>query len=786
MGGVRSFVACGFLLAGACAYVDASDAAFLAGLRERRLFELANRYCTDRLSRPELVEPARTDLVVERIRTLATAASHASLADQAAAWQRAREVAAESIAAKPPSPRLVLIRLQDALTPLAEGELGRHEFEAGALPVEREERVRQALREASDLLDALDKELTAEIPLRRRSPPRPPALSADELFALQQQLRRHIARAAKNRALLFEAESADRLALLLRAAETLQSTLAQLPADDPLTRSFQLDLAECQRLLGKHDEAGQLLAALDDEGIEPAVRLATRAELIRLAVAQKDAALIERLLASGRMVQGQSAAELDFAWFEALVALAQAAAGRKDAAAAKQYQDQAAEAARLLETDHGAYWGRRADQLLVAALPRGGGTVNVQLLMRAADRLYLQREFDEALAAYDDAAGQARTAGDLAAAFELSYKAALVERSRQRHDAAARRFRALGKGLATHPQAPAAHLAAAWHLAQWLKDDPAAAEDYAAVLREHLAVWPAHETSAQARLWLGRLLENQSQWAEAAAVYAGVPPMSEHLAAAVAGLVRASQRELADLAAAGESASDAADKAIGRLREIIEIKDNAAAQRAAALAAAELVLAWQPQRAAEAEAWLKDALAGGADADAGWQAAAQAQLVIALTQQPGKADDALAVLRQIGEDRSRLSKELAVSLSRAQADALAAAGRRSEALAAYRRLVAAHPDSGAIQEGYATLLLAGDDRDSLATALARWRIIASRAKPRSELWKQAKYSVALAQFKLGDKAAAATLLRYVLETPPGLGGSAWEEKYRALLKQCSQ
>jgi hypothetical protein len=762
----------------------ASDAEFLAGLRERRLFELADRYCVDRLARAELVEPARTELVVERIRTLATAAAYAPIEGRAAAWQRARQVAAEAIAARPPSSRLVLIRLQDALTPLAEGELGRQEFQAGALPVEREERVRQALREASDLLEAIDKELTAEIPLRRRSSPRPPALSAEELFSLAQQVRRHLARAAKNRALLFDAGSDDRLALLLSAAETLQATISQLPADDPLTRALQLDLAECQRLLARHDEAGQLLAGLDVDGIEAPVRLAARAEMIRLAIAQKDTALIKRLMAAGRVVEGRSAAELDFAWFEALVALAHAAADSKDAAAAKQYQDQAAEAAKVLETDHGAYWGRRADQLLVAALPRGGGTVNVQLLMRTADRLYLQREFDQALAAYDDAAHQARTAGDLTAAFELAYKAALVERSREKHAAAARRFRTLGKSLATHPQAADAHLAAAWHAGQRLKDDPAAGEDYAAILREHLAVWPAHESSAQARMWLGRLLENQSQWADAAQVYAGVSRTSEQAAAAVAGLARTSHRHLAELAAAGEPTSEAADKAIDRLRAYSDDKDDSAVDGAAALSAAELVLAYQPQRTSEAGVWLKEALATAADADSTWRAAAQAQLAIVLAAQAGKAEEALDLLRQLGGERSRLSRDLQERVARAEAESLAAAGRRDEALALYQKLVAAHPDSGPIQEGYAELLLEGDDKDSLTAALAQWRIIAKRAKPQSDLWRKAKYSVALAQFKLGDKAGAATLLRYVLHTPPGLAGTAWEEKFAALLKQC--
>ena len=76
------------------------------------------------------------------------------------------------------------------------------------------------------------------------------------------------------------------------------------------------------------------------------------------------------------------------------------------------------------------------------------------------------------------------------------------------------------------------------------------------------------------------------------------------------------------------------------------------------------------------------------------------------------------------------------------------------------------------------------DRAQLQQALDQWRLIASRSQPRAPRWIQAKYSVALAQFKLGDRDGAATLLQYILETPPGLTGSPWEAKYNDLLRQC--
>jgi hypothetical protein len=810
------------LSAGTSACAQSPDSAFLDGLRERRLFELAERHCLDRLAEKQLAEPLRTELIVDHIRTLASWAIHAPAGERDALWRRARQVAAEAVRARPPPQRLALVRVQDALTPLAEGELARHEFEAGALQADRLEPSRQLLREASDLLESLDKELTAQIPLRRRDPPREGELSAEALSSVQQQARRELARAYRNRALLFTAGSDDRLALLLRAAETLQAVLAQLAADDPLAREVQVDLAECQRRLARYDEAAQLLAGLAAEGVEPAVRQRAVAELIRLAIAQGNTAAAERLIEQGRTIDGRSS-ELDFACFEGYLSLARAAGQAKDAAAARQYQDQAAELARLLDSTHGPYWGRRADQLLVKSLPLSRGVVNVTLLARAADTLYLQREFAQAMAAYDDAAAQARITGELAASFELSYKAALVEQSRREHAAAARRFRTLGKSLPTHPEAPAAHLASAWHAAQLVKRDLAAERDYEAILREHLAAWPGHESAAQARVWLGRLLESQDRPQDAVVIYALVPRSSAHYSDAVTGLAAAWHKHLAKLAAAGEPTKEAAVRAVEQLAGD-EFTTWSDADRTAALAAAQITLAYLPAQAAEAERLLRQAIEGAPAAPQSWQAAARCQLVVALASQPGKQEEARDALRSIGngsaaelfavltalsavidrvsadnreqtaklqlvaaesleQHRAKLTDEQRHSLDRLIATALAAAGRRTEAIAAYKSLTAAYPDDAATQEGYGDLLLMSDDRPSLEAALAQWRSIAARSRPRTDRWYRAKYSIAMAQFKLGDNESAKSLLRYVVETPPGLAGTSWQAQYEELLRR---
>jgi hypothetical protein len=444
--------------------------------------------------------------------------------------------------------------------------------------------------------------------------------------------------------MLFPAGSDDRLALLLEASAKLDKSLAALAEDEPLARVARLELAGCQRLLGRRERAAELLAGLGAAGIDPSIRLRAQAEQLRLALDEGEPSEVLAQLDRPRSIDGQSTAELDLGRVEALLFLAQDASRRQDAKSAVHLLEQAADGIGLLDKLHAPYWHRRVDQLLIAELP--ADAASVELLARKADGLYLGDDPDRAIAAYDAAAASATIAGDEAATFELSYKAALVEQRRERHGEAAARFCAIGKSQRAHPQAAATHLLGAWHAGQAAKIDSAAAEAFAAALREHVSLWPMAESVSQARLWLGRLSESRGQWQEAADAYAQVPRSSPHFAAA-----------------------------------------------------------------------------------ANWHTQATKRL-------------------------AKLANE--------------------------------NPDDGAIQASYAGLLLAGEDKASLEAAYGQWRMIASRSKPRTARWLEAQYSVALARFKLGDKAGAAALLTGLIKSPPGLAGTGWDAKFAELLKKCSQ
>ena len=94
----------------------------------------------------------------------------------------------------------------------------------------------------------------------------------------------------------------------------------------------------------------------------------------------------------------------DFAWFEAYLALVRAAGEAKDPAAAKHYQDLAAESVKSLESEYGPLLGppgRSTARRRTAASCGHGQRAAPDAGRRPA---VCDRQFDEALAAYDDAA----------------------------------------------------------------------------------------------------------------------------------------------------------------------------------------------------------------------------------------------------------------------------------------------------------------------------------------------------------------------------------------------
>ncbi len=636
---------------------DRDELRFVEGLRERRLFHLAEFHCRDRLADSALPDALRTDLTLELIRSQAARAIHTRAGTSQPYWQQARETAADFQRQHPTDPRGLLVRVQDALTVLARGQWYRQQAEVLADPAEAVESARLHLREAARLLDQLHDEITREIPLRHRASRNVEELTADELISLQHQVQFQLARVYLNRARCYPPDSEDRLAALTAAVDQLQGPLARIDENDPLIWSIRLNLAICLRLQGRLTDAGELLESVKQNEASTEIAWLARAEQARLYLDRGQSEQALAVFSQQRPPLGQAAAELDFAYLETCLAVWQAAM-QENAETADTWRDRAARVVRSIEQMHGPYWGRRGDLLLVrtVGLSQAGG--HVDILSRTADGLYRQGQWSDAVAAYEQAATHALATGQTQQGFELRYKAALVEHQQQLHPSASRRLRKLALDLEDQPAAPDAHLLAAWNAAQHARSDPESLDLYGQILEEHKHRWPTSTTADTARWWLGRLRKSQQRWQAAARAYQAVSQNDEQHAAAWQAATRCWELTFAASEQAPSQDDPTDDPTLEQMVQSAVAgfwkqtpiggdqpeQPWTAAQRYCAQQAAKILLEYSADGHAQAETILRSALDGSPPPDDDWRWQAEPLWLLSLAGQPDRRDAASEAL----------------------------------------------------------------------------------------------------------------------------------------------
>ncbi len=127
-------------------------------MRSRRLFELAESYCSARLKEGGLSETRQADLVAELSVTLVEQALHSPPEDREPLWRKAWEVTGQFAENNPTHPRLLLVQTQGALARVARGELGRQESEVLGDQEDRRKQAREFLREAIRTLGELSQQ----------------------------------------------------------------------------------------------------------------------------------------------------------------------------------------------------------------------------------------------------------------------------------------------------------------------------------------------------------------------------------------------------------------------------------------------------------------------------------------------------------------------------------------------------------------------------------------------------------------------------------------------------
>lgn len=815
----------GCVLALFCAAAPASaqyteDERFLAGLRARRLFDLAEEVCRRRLTASNLTSRQRVVLTVERMLNLTEKGVNATLAERPKAFEAAREIAREYLQNYRDESYGVLVRFQDALTVLTAGELQRLEAELGASSPQEIEAARTTLREAVNLLEAFDRDLEKLLPEARQAPKGSKSITVEELTAMRTHVGYQLARAARNQALLYPEKGEDRTASLLRGKKQLEDAVAASGKEDPLAWLAQTELAIFERLLGDLPRASQLLQDLEEDGAPASALPALRAEQVRLLVAQGRAG---EAVKRGREWSDEISprdADLDLAVLEAIVA---------DELESKS-TDALSERLRELEQRHGPYWGRRGAALVLKKAPAEMANESFDLLARTADQLFLQRNFDEAIATYDRAVQKASELNRSAEAFDLAMKAALVEQERGGFAEAVRRFVALSASPDAKEKAAEVHLLAAWNQAQIVRTSPndaAAVQRYEELLNEQIERFAAAPSASTARLWMARLYASRGQLDKAEEVARRIPYNAKERDEALQICLRYWNSRSSEF---DDPASEIFSHALAWARDAAGELQSPAERKVRAAAVGWELLHRASADAATAEKRLRELLQKTPASEAETIHDAQALLVVALAAQPGKLEEATKLLSESGGSaQQQLTSLLAlvrlmkratgdlkpalgglvleaikkmgpalrdlrpaekVHVDLAFVEATAAKQGAAEGEKAFVALVKKHANSAVVQEAYAQFLTDGAKGEQGGTwktrALDQWRILGSRSPPRSERWYRAKYYTALLQFEMGQKEEAAKLIDYLDATPPGLSGAPMEAEFRALREKCGK
>ncbi|MGB6043426.1 MAG: hypothetical protein WBF93_09750 [Pirellulales bacterium] len=809
----------GVVLCGSVSPAQDTDRPFIDGLLQRRLFTLAERFCRDELAKEGVDPQRRAELTAALTRTFSEAASHLPLAQREVVWRKAHGTVAEYLAVHEKDHFAAIVRRQDALVYLTRGELLRFQAETTAQPAALLELARDQLRRATNALESLDQQLDLQLVNLNRQPLDRRPVGVDQVRILRQDVQRQLARALLNQALCFPLDTPDRTSALARATERFKALSL---TSDPVDWKSRLGLLQCYRLSGQTKLFNETVARyLTEAPLAVTASLKLEQAEWQLASGQIDAAL--KMLQNRPATTPTTAAHWDFALLQATLQ-----DRRQGGDAVDDWQQRVSEQIERIRERHGPFWTRRAEALLGRHVTGSADVQEFTLLFRAAEAFYRADQLEEARSTYDRAKSLAEQASDGELAFQAGLAAAAISHQRKQYADAQRRFRQLSLQFTDHPRAAEAHWLAVVNQSQVVKAEPQSeSERYLEMLNEHVAKWPSADTADLAMWWLGRYQQARGHWQDAIAAFKKVSNSDSRSVEAVAAIGQCYAKWLDALARKDETEYQ---------RRAVEAVDFFESQRRAAddaslirqLATVEVarfrIQALQ-RDFGQAIRQLRELLKQSQQQPHEWIARARLYLVFAFALesshweeaafQLGQADQValddlvelveglsslirdrqgerqeataglqLVVLQKIDGYSDQLPQQRQRNLAVAKAEALAAAGRRGDALTQYESLAERFRDDGAIQEGYAQLLVEGSDRDELKRALERWRDVERRSRSGSAAWYRAKYGQALAHHGTGNSKQAIRIIKLTEVLHPGLGSPAMMSKFADLLQRC--
>lgn len=525
------------------------------------------------------------------------------------------------------------------------------------------------------------------------------------------------------------------------------------------------------------------------------------------------------------------------------LAVWQIASERGDAKLSGALWDRVTSEVQRLRRDEGGYWAARAqlDWQRERDVQQFGS--ELAGLVRKARSGFSSSPTDDAIRRFDEAIAAASNrppeSGTTNLLLELRDSRATLLFQAKRFEEAAAAFRELAEAP-RHERSAATHLLWAFCLGKQFESDPTDDRQaaFAASLRSLRERYPDTSESAEAAWLLGLTLERQQQFLEAIEKFVSVPETHARYDEAWAEIARCHEQHLVQLRRDSTPTTEAEAAAIRQLRPIATTiletfgstprrGQEARAEREPPLNAAQAellvrlarLLLQQPTADdktadrllefviahAEGREWLKLAKQLRVVSLAGQRRIDEAERLIGSLEAAGP-DELLTLLdglttvavrsdagtqRLVAELQLRASQGLTeatakltepqrLRLLRARAEAFAATGQPTKAVAVYQQLVEKSPRDAKLLRTAAELCETLDSKAGTQQAKTFWRRLEGLLKPGSVEWLDARWHVIRCCRKLGEQAEADKLLKVTKLLYPDLGGETMRSRFEDL------
>ncbi len=814
--------------------------AIVEGLRQRRLFAIAEFYCREQLNKPDLDPTSQVGLIIELMKTQTMKALLAPLPQRAQAWNEVQSTSADFLNIEIAHPRRILVQVQQALSHLAHGQMLSREIESQMAGESARTQALLEIKIARTSLDNLQREISNKIPEQQGRTLDSNELAIDQLLNLKNNIQYQLAQCNLIRARLYLPDDRlNRIDALNGVTEKLSEVQRLTSEGQVLWWNTKLSQIECYRLLNTPDRARTLAQSLEKFKAPLSIKQRLAEQTILNAIAIGDRTYSQSTFENLEKFRPLTP-DLELALLELAIALS---AGTTDKQKKQNWISLAFNRSQSIKREHGPYWGRRAELILintvgVSASATGNdstgtsqtpptvsnqpNSIELNLLMRLAAEAERKKEWDNALKALQRASDLAKSQADSKTVLNLQIRLAKILEEQGKHRLAADHLTTNAIEYAAEPVASAAHLIGCWNYAKSISaKDPNSRPAFQTLLIQHLEQWPAATTSNQARIWLARERINLGDWERGLELYLAVTNTYPQLNSAIDQAITCARQTLK---LSGNTTPQKCKNIISQLSlRANELPPNTTLRNRLELALCEIDWQFGSQQLLKNNRAKVGEIAAGTNPD---NLALATALLVALNSE-SEPEAAIQYVATIGDNLETLqqaeellefapanttanqnlqtvklaliSKVLGLpELQQAdkatlkanwrlkQATALIALKQNQQASQTLAELEKKYPRNAEIQMQLARALTGEFEESSPEIPLKKWRQIATRLKKNTPNWYEAKYQVARLLFKTGDRASAAKLLKYMKAIPPGWDQSKLKLQFESLLRKSTQ